>query len=206
MSALQFGKALFCATIIGFSITGKPKVCHGVFRDKVEFIVTEHLEERYGSIAKRLEEVLRNSIPNKEKRRKFVEKHKELGDLIIRDGEPFCSIFKADAKTLCNVLLEWYEAHELFNKLNMSSDLRYVKAVLQYLESPATSDDDDSKDNEDLKCKEISELIEEGFIRYDEADDTKILFNPSYILNDEFIQKLSDLFRSEYPNSSEKVK
>ena len=101
MSALQFGKALFCATIIGFSITGKPKVCRGVFRDEVR----KHLKERYGSIAKRLEEVLRNSIPNKEKRREFVEADKALRDLITRDGKSFIGIFEQDVKTLCNVLL-----------------------------------------------------------------------------------------------------
>ena len=199
---LKLGKILFSvAAFVAFLLTGKGIMCRGIdeaFRENVKFVVTEHLKERYGEIAKRLEEVLINSIPNKEKRKEFVKADKALRDLITRDGEPFCSIFKADAKTLCNVLLEWYEAHGLFNKWNMSSGffphLRYVEAVLQYLKSPARSDNDDSKDNGDLKCKEISELIKEGFIRYDEADDTKILFNPSYILNDEFIQKLSDLF------------
>ena len=205
---LKLGKILFSvAAFVAFLLTGKGIMCRGIdeaFRENVKIVVTKHLEERYGEIAKRLEEVLINSIPNKEERKKFVKENEALRDLITRDGEPFRNVFKADVNTLCDVLLEWYEAHGLPGNWDVPR-LGYVEAVLQYLKSPASSDNGDSK------CKEISKLIEEGlieegFIRYDKVDDTEILFNPSYILNDKFIQKLSDLFCSEYPNSSEKVK
>ena len=187
---LKLGKILFSvAAFVAFLLTGKGIMCRGIdeaFRENVKSVVTKHLEKRYGGIANELEEVLRASIPNKEERKEFVKENEALRDLITRDGEPFCDVFKADVNTLCDVLLEWYEAHGSFNKWNMSGffpHLHYVGAVLRYLKSPASSDNGDSE------CKEISKLIEEGFIH--EVDDTEILFNPSYILNDKFIQKLS---------------
>ncbi len=192
---LKLGKILFSvAAFVAFLLTGRGIMCRGIdeaFRENVKIVVTKHLKERYGGIAKRLEEVLRASIPDKAKRKKFVKENEALRDLITRDGEPFCDVFKADVNTLCDVLLEWYEAHGLPGNWDVPH-FGYVEAVLRYLKSPASSNNGDSK------CKEISKLIEkglieEGFIRYDEADDTEILFNPSYILNDKFIQKLSDL-------------
>ena len=259
MSALQFGKALFCATIIGFSITGKPKVCHGVFRDKVEPIVRKHLEERYGSIAKQLEEVLRNSIPNKEKRREFVEADEALRDLITRDGEPFIGIFKQDVKTLCNVLLncpypsmtnpeqfleylmhafgfsnlvsfpleespyshhtcklDMPETHELHdgevngNGFGNQPSLVYVELCLMYLRSPTKLGNKNLEDGKDPEFPNlskilISELINDGFIEYDNKANAGIRFNPYYIFNDMFLQNLFDLFGPKFPNGSEKT-
>lgn len=144
---LKLGKILFSvAAFVAFLLTGKGIMCRGIdeaFRRDVKIVVTEHLKERYGMIALSLEEGLRNSIQNNEERKKFVKANKALQDLIIRDGEPFCSVFKADAETLCKELLKWYEAHGLFNMWSMNGffpNLGYVEAVLQYLKSRASSD------------------------------------------------------------------